>query len=145
MKRINDERLLLQNLKNVRIAFIVQTLGIIAFLFYEGVTNGVRAVVAHPLWLVFIITMVVFQWLNLEVSLDVYDSVSKEKKPLPYYLTVIASAIIGIAVALFARFGPDSSGNRDAALVGGVVFLCILVPFSYAYYRQKIRKEEHDI
>jgi len=42
MKRIRDERLLLQNLKNIRVAFIVQTLGVVAILVYQAVTEGVR-------------------------------------------------------------------------------------------------------
>lgn len=40
MKKIKDERLIIQNLKNIRIAFIVQTIGISAILIYEVVTKG---------------------------------------------------------------------------------------------------------
>lgn len=54
MKKIKDERLIIQNLKNIRVAFIVQTLGLVAILIYHGITEGIVEVAKHPLWLVFI-------------------------------------------------------------------------------------------
>ena len=73
MKKIKDERLIIQNLKNIRIAFIVQTIGISAILIYEVVTKGPTEAIENPLWLVFMLTMVVFLWLHLKISIDVYD------------------------------------------------------------------------
>lgn len=47
-RRINDERLMAENLRNVRIAFVVQTFGILAVLGYQWVKEGSRAVFGEP-------------------------------------------------------------------------------------------------
>ena len=65
MKKIKDERLKLQNLQNLRIVFMVQTLGILAILGYEFIRFGFDKVISDPLWLVFLITGIVNQYLNL--------------------------------------------------------------------------------
>ncbi|WP_261311138.1 restriction endonuclease subunit S [Streptococcus agalactiae] len=59
MKKIKDERLKLQNLQNLRIVFMVQTLGILAILGYEFIRFGFDKVISDPLWLVFLITGIV--------------------------------------------------------------------------------------
>lgn len=40
MNKLRDERLILQNLKNTRIAYIIQTLGILGILGYDAITTG---------------------------------------------------------------------------------------------------------
>ena len=42
MKKITDERLILLNLKNIRIAFIIQTLGVLGILGYDAVKKGLE-------------------------------------------------------------------------------------------------------
>ncbi|MFN2748286.1 MULTISPECIES: hypothetical protein [Bacillus] len=145
MKMIKDERLQIQNLKNIRIAFMVQTVGILAILLYEVITKGIMEAKDNPLWLLFILTSVVLGWLNLKISVDVYDDAKEQKKPGPYYRVVILSALIGIILALLAKFGPDHSDNSEALLVGSVVFVCFLIPFSFVHYMMKKRSEENDI
>lgn len=54
MKKIKDERLILQTLKNIRIAFLFQSLGIIGILGYIGFTEGIDQITKSPLWLLFI-------------------------------------------------------------------------------------------
>ncbi len=49
MKVIKDERLIIKNLKNIRIAFIFQTICMIGMLIYEGITNGFMNAFNHPL------------------------------------------------------------------------------------------------
>lgn len=56
---MKDERLQIQSLKNIRIAFIVQTAGIFAILLYDMIKEGVMEARNNPLWLLFILTMVV--------------------------------------------------------------------------------------
>lgn len=145
MKVIKDERLQVQNLKNIRIAFVVQSVAILAILLYEIITDGVMEATSNPLWMVFLLTIVVLSWLNLGVSVDVYDSTREQKKPGPYYRVFILSVLVGFIMALFAKFGPDSSSNSGALLVGSVVFVCFLIPFSFAHYIIKKRSEEDDI
>lgn len=141
MKKIKDERLQMQNLKNIRIAFIVQTIGIFVILLYKMITDGVMAATDNPLWLVFMLTIVVLGWLNLKVSVDEYDNAKEQKNPYPYYRIVIISALVGIVLAFLAKFGPDSSNNSEALLVGTIVFVCFLIPFSFVYYLLKNRSE----
>jgi len=145
MKKIKDERLQMQNLKNIRIAFIVQTIGIFAILLYEAITEGVMEAADNPLWLVFMLTVAVLSWLNLKISVDVYDNANEQKKPRPYYRIVILSALVGAVLAFLAKFGPDHSNNSQALLVGSVVFVCFLIPFSFVHYLQKKRLEDDDV
>ncbi|WP_430786964.1 hypothetical protein VBD025_15200 [Virgibacillus flavescens] len=144
MKRIKDERLQIQSLKNIRIAFILQTLGIIVILLYEMITEGVLEATNNPLWFVFLITTVALSWLNLKISVDVYENATEKKMPGPYYRAVILSALIGITLALLAKFGPDKSSNSDALIVGGVVFICFLMPYTFVYYVRKKRLDDND-
>ena len=65
MKKITDERLLLKNLKNIRIAYIIQTVGILGILGYDLVTKGVDGMRENPIWLVFIITSVISAYLSI--------------------------------------------------------------------------------
>jgi len=141
MKKIKDERLMMQNLKNIRIAFTVQTLGIVAILVYIGITEDIREVFNHPLWLVLMITMVVLGWLSIRISVDVYDHTNAKKKPGPYYRIIILSGVVGTAIGLLAKFGPDKSSHMEAFKVGIVVFICFLSTFTFAYYLRKKRSE----
>ncbi|MDD4402309.1 MAG: hypothetical protein PHI24_10650 [Desulfitobacteriaceae bacterium] len=145
MKKIKDERLIIQNLKNIRIAFIVQTIGISAILIYEVVTKGPTEAIENPLWLVFMLTMVVFLWLHLKISIDVYDDAEKQKKPTPYHLMAIISALIGVIVALVAKLGPYKSSNIEALIVWGIAFVCFLIPSTFVCYLLKKHSEDRDI
>ncbi|WP_244535659.1 hypothetical protein [Lentibacillus halodurans] len=58
----------LQNLKNIRIAFMVQSVGIIAILLYDVITKGLSTMTDNPLWFVFMVTVIVLTWLNLRIS-----------------------------------------------------------------------------
>jgi len=142
-KKIKDERLVLRNLKDIRIAFVIQTIGIIAILVYTGVTDGVRAIMNHPLWIVFMITVIVLSFLSMRISVDMEDHEDKQKKPKPYYWTVILSIVIGAVVGLLTRFGPDHGSTRDALIMGSVIFICFLMSFTIAHYLRKKRYEDH--
>ncbi len=51
MKKVKDERLLIENLKSIRFAFLFQTIGIVGILVYSGVKDGVTALLNNPLWI----------------------------------------------------------------------------------------------
>jgi cell division protein FtsW (lipid II flippase) len=89
--------------------------------------------------------MVVFLWLHLKISVDMYDNAEKQKKPIPYHRVVIISALLGFILALVAKFGPDKSSNIDAFIVWIVVFICFLIPSTFVYYLLKKRLENRDI
>lgn len=145
MKKIKDERLVLQNLKNIRIAFLVQSVGIIAILLYDVITKSLSAMTDNPLWFVFMVSVIVLTWLNIRISVDVYDDAKEQKKPGSYYRVVIISLFIGTVLALLARFGPDGGSTGGALIVGGVTFVCFLAPSSFIYYLRKKRSEEADV
>lgn len=145
MRKIKDERLIIQNLKNIRIAFLVQTVGILVILAYELIQNGAHAMFNQPLWLVLIITLTVLLWLQLRISVDVYENVHGNKKPGSYYRIILLSLGVGIVLALFTRFGPDQSSNIEALITGSVVFVCFLIPFTVVYYLRRKRAEDNDI
>lgn len=80
MRDMEDERFLINKLKAIRFAFIVQTIGVIAILIYEGVKNGVQAIIDNPLWIVLLITLIVYFYLYLKISkkADIYDDYDDE-------------------------------------------------------------------
>lgn len=49
IRKITDERLKLKNLKNIRILFLIQNIGIIAILGYDLITKGMAGMTSNPL------------------------------------------------------------------------------------------------
>lgn len=141
MKRIKDERLQLIMLKNIRIAFGFQTLGIIAILVYDGIKNGFPAVSNNPLWLIFIGTGVILSYLNIKVSVDAEETRAKEtKKQMPYYQKVLMALAIGTIIGLIMV---ETGGTvRDSIITGVVIFVCFLVPYSILHYLRKKRSDD---
>jgi len=103
MKKVKDERLILQNLKNIRIAYIVQTVGIVVFLGYDLVTKGVDLLFENP------------------------------------FMLIIISAVIGMLVT----FSEDSN-LLNGVTMGGILFVCGLVPVMYIYYLRKKQTTDND-
>lgn len=142
MKKIKDERLVMQNLKNIRTAFIIQTIGIIAILVFIAITKGILEAVSNPIWVIFMITMIVLGWANFSYSVDVYDHLTDRKKRGSYYRVIGISLIVGTVFGLLAKFGPDQTSNSQALLAGSVVFACFLVTFTIGYLLVKKRLED---
>ncbi|NMD71206.1 branched-chain amino acid ABC transporter substrate-binding protein [Bacillus sp. DNRA2] len=143
MKIIRDERLAIQNLKNIRVAFIFQTISILGILLYDGISNGISRFTDNPLWLVFIGTFVVMGYLNLRISVDEYDTQSNKKQG-PYYINLLISLVVGVIFSVITILTPDGTA-RDAVIIGGVMFGCFLFSFTVVYFLRKKRYEEHDV
>lgn len=141
MKKITDERLVLQNLQHIRIAFIVQTLGILAILVYEVYEGGLDAMRANPVWHVFMLTSIVYAYLSMSTS------VAHEKPKNPKKGFMISGVVVGmisIAVAVLTAMTPGF-GWGDGALIGGVMLVCGAIPVTYMYkLRVKQLKEWED-
>lgn len=73
-KRLTDERLLAKNLRNVRIAFIIQTIGIVAILGWTIISDGIRAATDDPLWLVLLVTMTIFLTLSTPLAKENHEA-----------------------------------------------------------------------
>ncbi|PFD11592.1 branched-chain amino acid ABC transporter substrate-binding protein [Bacillus cereus] len=143
MKQIKDERLILQTLKNIRIVFLFQSLGIIGVLGYIGFTEGIDQITKSPLWLVFILTSIVLSYLQLSVSIDVEEG-EKEIKLTPYYKFVFRSLIVGIVMAIiYIIFSPERP-LFEAILTGSILFICFLVSYSVSYFIKKRRLQDND-
>ncbi|MGG5255088.1 hypothetical protein ACQYAD_16790 [Neobacillus sp. SM06] len=138
MKKILDERLIVQNLQHIKIAFIVQTIGILCILGYEAYKGGVEGMIKNPLWIVFMLTSVIFGYLNLSVSVE---HERKPKKPVrAFNISLIVVTIIAIAFATLTSITPNFNWG-DGLLVGGIIVVCGIIPVTYVY-RLRIKKEK---
>ncbi|HHY20293.1 MAG TPA: branched-chain amino acid ABC transporter substrate-binding protein [Bacilli bacterium] len=141
-KKITDERLIVKNLKNIRVAYVFQTLGILAILIYEGINKGVSAVTTNPLWLVFIGTGVLFAFMNLGISVD-NDETIYEKKQSSYMKTVMICLFVGVLFGCMTSLTPDGSVEQGI-LLGTVIFISALIPYTIIYFLKKKRIEESE-
>ncbi|MGH0591371.1 branched-chain amino acid ABC transporter substrate-binding protein [Bacillus pretiosus] len=143
MKKIKDERLILKTLKNIRIAFLFQSLGIIGILGYIGFTEGVDQITKSPLWLLFILTSIVLSYLQLSVSIDVEEG-EKDIKLTPYYKIILRSLIVGtIITIIYIIFSPERP-LFEAILTGSIFFICFLISYSISYFIKKRRLQDDD-
>ncbi|MFC9418288.1 branched-chain amino acid ABC transporter substrate-binding protein [Bacillus mobilis] len=143
MKKIKDERLILQTLKNIRIAFLFQSLGIIGILGYIGFTEGMDQITKSPLWLLFMLTSILLAYLQLSVSIDVEEG-EKEIKLIPYYKLILRSLLVGIIITIiYIIFSPERP-LFEAILTGSIFFICFLVSYSVSYFIKKRRLQDND-
>ncbi|MFS0880284.1 hypothetical protein [Metabacillus niabensis] len=141
MKKITDERLILQNLKNIRFAYMIQTAGIIGILGFDFITKGLEGMRENPLWLVFMITTVISLYLSMNISVDHEKSNKAPKKGLTISLlvAVMISSVVGFLVTL-----TDGYTINDGLVAGGILFLCSLVPVFYIYYLRTKQEDDYD-
>lgn len=140
IKKMKDERWGLRNLKHISIVFFIQTAGILAIIFYDGVTKGIDAATSTPVWFVFTISIIAHSILSLNNSIDINEDTMK--KPGPYYRILLLATVIGLLFGLAGKFLPGGS-NSGGWMVGSVVFICFLAVFSYGYYLRTKRYDNH--
>ncbi|MCG1008935.1 branched-chain amino acid ABC transporter substrate-binding protein [Salinicoccus sp. ID82-1] len=139
MKKIKDERLILSSLKNIRIAFIVQTLSIMAILLYTGFTEGASQVVQNPLWFVFIITMTLLAFLNINISVDTGDAPNKSHSFFKTFILIFAgSVIVGIINFIL------TDELLISLSVATVLLVCFTLSFAYMFYLRAKRSRDLD-
>ncbi|RDW18697.1 hypothetical protein CWR48_10255 [Oceanobacillus arenosus] len=139
MEKIKDERLKLKNLKNIRIAYVIQTLGIIAILGYDFVTKGINGMTDNPLWFVFIITTIVTAYLSMNISVDHEGEKKDPKKGLKIHLIVLVSICVTSAILLPLI---DEFNIINVLLIPGIFFVCGLAPILYLYRLRKKKNED---
>lgn len=139
MKVIKDERLKIKNLKNIRIAFILQTLGIIGILFLNFLKDGAMAVFDSPLFFLLILVSTIFLYTSLNISIE-YDEIKSPKLNLTIY--IIISLIASIAVAYFSI----TSGVIliEGIIYGIILFICFLISSIYLYKLRIKKLKEFD-
>ncbi|MCG7337563.1 hypothetical protein MHZ95_20180 [Sporosarcina sp. ACRSM] len=139
MKKITDERLILRNLQNTRIAYVVQTIGILCILGYNFFQGGLEKMRENPLWLVLILTTVVYFYLSMSVSVE---HERKIKNPMRSFLAGLIVLIIAVvAVGYLVSITPNFS-SLNGLFLGAVLFICSFIPLYYVYrLRVKHAKE----
>ncbi|WP_324611562.1 hypothetical protein [Bacillus massiliglaciei] len=139
IKKVTDERLVVQNLKNIRIAYIIQTVGILGILGYDYATKGIDGMRENPLWLVFIITTVVSAYLSMNSSVDYEKTVHPQKRLTASLIgLLLVSAVIGYFVSRTGGFTV-----MNGVITGGIVLICGLVPILYIYKLRTDRQDEN--
>ncbi|TXC92753.1 hypothetical protein FS935_00670 [Metabacillus litoralis] len=141
MKKITDERLVLQNLNNIRIAYFIQTIGILGILGYDLATKGLDGMRENPLWFVFMITTVISVYLSMSITADHENNKNKPQRSLNISLIVLflISTVIGFFVTR-----TDGFKIIDGVIMGGILFICGLIPIIYIYYLRKKRLDENN-
>lgn len=138
MKKITDERLIVRNLQHIKIAFIVQTIGILCILGYEVFKGGVEGMTKNPLWIVFMLTSVIYGYLNMSVSVE---HEKKPKEPVrSFFISLFVVTIIAVVFAILTSITPNFNWG-DCLLIGGIFFVCGIIPVSYVY-RLRIKQEK---
>lgn len=139
MKKIKDERLQLQNLQNIRIVFIVQNLGIIGILAYDYFSKGMEEMRNNPLWLLFLLSMIISKYLSMRISADYERQPTNPKKSL--VISLVGSGVICTLIGFFIAKS-ESNSIFEGTLMGGCLFICILIPVVYIYTLRIKRQEE---
>ncbi|PRT12526.1 branched-chain amino acid ABC transporter substrate-binding protein [Bacillus thuringiensis] len=140
---MKDERLILQTLKNIRMAFLFQYIGVVGILGYIGFTEGIDQITKSPLWLLFMLTSILLAYLQLSVSIDVEEG-EKEIKLTPYYKLVLRSLLIGIIITIIYLIFIPERPLFEAILTGSVFLICFLVSYSVSYFIKKRRLQDND-
>jgi len=140
MKKIKDERLVIQNLRNIRTVYIFQTIGILGILGYDLVLKGLDGMRENPLWIVFMITTVIFAYLSMSISSDHESNKIIPQKNLRISLIVLVliSAVVGYLVSL-----TEGSTIINGVIIGVVLFICGLIPIVYIYKLRSKRQDEN--
>jgi len=133
-----DERLVSKNLQKIRIAYAVQTLGIVAILGYDFVSGGMDGMTDNPLWIVFIVSTIVLAFLSMNISVDHESNKEFAKKGL--VISFIILALISIIVGTFTTFSEGFS-TTDGILTGVIFLICGCIPFLFLF---SIRKRKDD-
>src|SRR5699024_5950543 len=131
IKKITDERLQLKNLKNIRVLFIIQNIGMISILGYDLVTRGMDGMTSNPLWFLLLLTGVISGYLSLSISID---HESEERSPKKGFITsLIVAALISIVVGFFVSW-TDGFGPINGIVIASIIFICSLAPILYIHY-----------
>lgn len=137
-KKIKDERLIIKNLKIVRIVYVIQTLGILGLLAYAWL-NGQAAVKTGAIWMVFYLSSMVGIFLSIEISLAHEKEVKSPKRR--FYFSLIILAGVSLVIAFFLSRIPELK-VINALFYGIVIFIAGLIPSYYMYYLRKKSSED---
>ena len=94
----------------------------------------------NPLWMVFMVTTIVYLYLSMSVSVEHEKELKNPKKSFIISLAVLT--VIVLAVAYLTSITPNF-GWTEGLILGVILFICGLIPMYYVY---KLRiKQEQDL
>ncbi|HDR4763064.1 TPA: hypothetical protein ACQ75Q_004181 [Bacillus thuringiensis] len=141
MKIVKDERLMIEGLKHIRLAFILQNIVILAIVFYRYVLQGAGYESVSDLLMVFI-GIIIINFLNLKNSVEVYEHTGGVSRRYFMKLLFIPVGIIIGILAICIVVTPDIS-IKEISMTGLIMFACFLVPSLFIYiYMKKIKRED---
>ena len=138
MEKIKDERLIMRNLQNIRIVYIVQTIGILGILAHSFFQGGLDEMRANPLWLLFMLTTILSAYLSMRLSVENEQPVQNPAKS--FRISLFVSMTISITVSTLTLLTPGF-GLSDAFLIGSILFICGFIPIYYIY-RLRVKEQE---
>ncbi|QEA58228.1 hypothetical protein FGL74_00210 [Leuconostoc koreense] len=90
MKKVVDERLKLQLIKNFKIAFLVENAVIILMLIYQSFKNMDKAISAiNPIWTAFMVGTMTLSLLSVNVTASIEDKPKRSHLKLLFYFLII--------------------------------------------------------
>ena len=138
MEKIEDERLIMRNLQNIKIVYFVQTIGILGILAHSFLQGGLDEMTANPLWLLFMLTTILSAYLSMRVSVENEQPIQNPAKSFRISLLVLITIILVVSTLTILTPG---IGLSDAFLIGSILFICGFIPIYYIY-RLRVKEQE---
>jgi len=130
MKKIKDERLILRNLMNIRIAFAVQNLAIMIFLAYQLIKSKDLSSVfsySNPLWAILMIGAYTLVVLSVNVSVPMED-----KEKMTHKKIIFISLGVFIFTSTFFYFASEQAHMLFALISGTAAAIPLYAILRYA-------------
>ncbi|MCD8511405.1 MAG: hypothetical protein LRY73_17105 [Bacillus sp. (in: Bacteria)] len=140
-KKITDERIMEKNLKMFRTLYLVQTAGIIIVLLLHVIEHGFFELTSTPVWYVFIITTIVYAYLQMDISVDNEEN---DKAPSKYSYGI--GFIISLVIAAIIAFVVLADNPMLVKLLAmALLFIATFTPFAFVLFlKNKKAKDLHD-
>ncbi|MGH0944226.1 hypothetical protein ACQVTS_23800 [Bacillus mycoides] len=132
MKIVKDERLMVEGLKHIRMAFILQNVMILGIVFYRYVVQGAGYESVSHLLMIFIGGIVVINFLNLKHSVEVYEHTGGVSRSYFMKLLLIPVGIVIGLLAICIIVTPGIS-IKEISITGLIMFVCFLIPSLFIY------------
>ncbi|WP_085522657.1 hypothetical protein [Tuberibacillus sp. Marseille-P3662] len=144
MKKIKDERLILKNLKNIRIAFVFQSLGLMAIILYNFIFRDINPG-ESPVFFLLILTGVLVNFLNLSISIDHEEPKQKEHSLLASYKrNLLIALVIGVVFTFIYLLASPERAAWEAILFGAIFWICFSATFTIGYVMKKRRWDDDE-
>lgn len=142
IQRINDERLQTQNLKNIRTVYAIQTLGILAVIAYQYISQGRSGMQESPAWILFLASTVILAFLSLK-SDERLVSKNLQKIRVAYAIQVIG--LFGIVVYDLISGGISAMSENPlwiVLIISTTVLLFLSMNISVAHEPESINPKK---